>query len=481
MVRGEQTSGDGIPVATSAVETIDVAITTRLLRAIRAAVVTDSLDALTAALDAGTAAVSFDGDEPGDGPDTGLTVIQALEELKNAISARQAELTVSCFAAQRARDEARNATLPDGRQIDEVDTARLVGSQLGLARRTSPSRGTRLLRLAQRLHADLPNTYAALRAGQISEWQASLVTRETKDLSSEDRETVDAAIAPELGCVSDWRLETTARELALSLDPEAATRRRVAAESGRHVTMRSAADSMARISALLPIADGMAIFTTLDQAASAPEEGDTRTRSQRMADELLARVTGGGGSSPSPGVAVNLLVPLDALTGDTPAYLDGCGPVPADVAREFIEKSGEKLRRIFSAPGSGDLIAMESKARCYPGPLATFIRLRDQRCRSPHCGASITQIDHITPHARGGETSERNGEGYCARCNLVKEHPEMHVGGNGSETTITTGGLRSTSRPPAPPGNPPPVDSRVERRVIDLYWGERVNAIPPAA
>lgn len=470
MVQGEDTSSDGSAGS-------GAAITTRLLRAIRVAVVTDSLDELITAL-ATDSPGSTDGDtsevdEPA--ADTVMSVIRALEELKNAISARQADLAVNCYAAQRDRDRALNLTMPRARQLDESDTARVIGAQLGLARRTSPQRGTHLLRLAHRLHDDLPHTYEALQAGRISEWQAQLVTREACHLDHEHTTAVDEALTPLLGHVSDQHLQDRARELVLTLDPEAATAARQLAENGRHVTLRRAPESMTRLSALLPMADGLQLMTALTGAAQTVEASrhdrpkDRRTRGQLMADTLVTAVTGHPAAlapefpaasrtddpadCPAP-VTVNLLVPLGTLTGHTPAHLEGFGPIPADLARDLIATAGERVRRIFAHPDTGQLIAMESRARHYPGLLATFIKLRDRRCRTPHCGAPITQIDHIRAHHAGGPTTADNGQGVCTTCNLVKEHPDYAVTGDSRRTTTSTGGLSVDSTPPAPPGDP---------------------------
>ena len=61
----------------------------------------------------------------------------------------------------------------------------------------------------------------------------------------------------------------------------------------RHVCLRPAPDTMSRLSALLPVAQGVAIYAALCKAADSTlaTRGD-RTRSQIMADELVTRVTG---------------------------------------------------------------------------------------------------------------------------------------------------------------------------------------------
>lgn len=201
-----------------------------------------------------------------------------------------------------------------------------------------------------------------------------------------------------------------------------------------------------------------------------------------MADTLVERVTG---RSPAdvPEFEVSLILSLDSLTGDTPADIPGYGPVPADLVREWIADPDKatQIRRLFSYPGTGDLIGMESRSRCYTGLLADFIALRDRTCRTPYCDAPIRHTDHITAHSRGGATSERNGQGLCERCNLVKEHPDYLVGGDAGETCVITGGLTATSRPPAPPGLPPPIDSSIARSLMNIEARQYFSNLRPSS
>ncbi|GGB47339.1 hypothetical protein GCM10011492_43110 [Flexivirga endophytica] len=197
-----------------------------------------------------------------------------------------------------------------------------------------------------------------------------------------------------------------------------------------------------------------------------------------MADALVERVTGRTRADNATDVQVNLLMPLDSLTGGTPGFVPGYGPVPADLVRDWFthgHPTGPLVRRLFTHPGTGDIIGMESRARRYPGLLAWLILFRDQVCRTPWCGAPIRHTDHIHPHATGGPTAERNGQGLCARCNYVKEHPDYHVTGTAAETTTNAGGFTATSHPPAPPGLPPPTTSYVERSLMDITWHHSVS------
>lgn len=419
-------------------------------------------------------------------PDVALQLIRALEECKNAATAAQAQLTVVVHDAQTAADQARG--------IDANETARVVGSQLGLARRISPRLGTRFLGVATAMD-EMPHTAAALRAGVIGEWQATQLVAETAFLSLVGRQSVDTAVQHLLGKTSDPKLAGAARAAAYRADPGAFVARRAKAERERRVSLRPAPDCMTLLTALLPVADGVACHAALNGAAPAGPE-DRRGKGQRMADALVERITGrparlappaasdsdsdsdssnlgsrdshilsDSGTSKSrrhaardtaaSPVAVHLLVPMESFTGDAEGHLEGFGPIPSDVVREFLaqhEADGGLIRRVFTAPGTGELVAMDWRARAFPGLLAAFVRLRDQVCRTPFCGAPIKHIDHIQPVAHGGHTDVHNAAGDCERCNYAKEHPDLHVSGDSAEYVVRARGLEATSRAPAPPG-----------------------------
>src|SRR6478736_575393 len=114
-----------------------------------------------------------------------LDRIRALEDTKARLCAEQAELTVRLDETVRARHE--QARVPAARR------GRDVAGLIGFARRESPAKGSRLLGLAHAL-TEQPHTLAAMHAGVLSEWRATLITRETSCLSRGDRALVDAEI-----------------------------------------------------------------------------------------------------------------------------------------------------------------------------------------------------------------------------------------------------------------------------------------------
>lgn len=90
------------------------------------------------------------------------------------------------------------------------------------------------------------------------------------------------------------------------------------------------------------------------------------------------------------------------------------------------------FRRLFTAPtgsksGSGPIVGGDPARRRFTGWLADLIKLRDQSCRNPYCGAPIRHIDHIARHSDGGPTSYSNGRGVCERCNYVREMPGWQI------------------------------------------------------
>lgn len=384
--------------------------------------------------------------------------ITELERLKSVHAAEQARLTAQFDAIRRAEEEARG--------VPAAKRGRGVGSQIALARRDSPNKGGRHLGFARALVHEMPHTLAALASGALSEWRASLIVKESACLAVEDRRELDEEMCADPsrleGC-GDARIQADAKAIAYRLDPHAVVERAAKAEAARAVWIRPAPDCMTYVTALLPVAQGVSVYAALKREADAT--GDGRSRNQVMADTLVQRVTGRAAATAVP-VAVNLVLSDETLMGGHgPAVLSDYGPIPAEIACKLIERavtdpdSKATLRRLYARPDSGALVAMDSTARLFPKGLARFIRLRDQRCRTPYCDAPIRHIDHITGRARGGQTSGYNGQGLCEHCNYVKELAAWkaeagtdEVGRHTTDLTTPTGQRHHSTAPPILPG-----------------------------
>lgn len=383
--------------------------------------------------------------------------IRELEDLKAAAAAAQARLTARFDASQRQAQA--DAGIPARRQGEGI------ASQIALARRESPVRGAIHLGLAKILTTEMPCTLAAMTTDGLSEWRAMLLVRETACLTLADRQTVDATLCgnPEtLEGLSDRALVAEVKRLAYKLDPEAAVRRASRAEADRFVSLRPAPDTMSWLSASLPVVQGVSVFAALGRAAdSLRAAGDPRSRSQIMADTLVERVTGLTRPGDVPVEVKLVMTDRSWLQGDSePAHLEGYGPVPAGWARDLvadaIEGTRAWIRRLYTAPGDGRLIAMDSRARCVPEGLGSFVEARDQFCRTPWCGAPLRHKDHAVPHDADGETSEPNIQGLCERCNHAKQamgwRARPRPGPRHTVETTTPTGHTYRSTAPPPPG-----------------------------
>ena len=113
------------------------------------------------------------------------------------------------------------------------------------------------------------------------------------------------------------------------------------------------------------------------------------------------------------------------------------------------------FHRLYTAPGTGDLVALDSRSRTAPAGLASFIRTRDQRCRTPWCDAPIRHFDHIIPWHHNGTTTLNNGAGLCEACNHTKELPgwssRPRPGPRHTLDVTTPTGHSYTSNAPQPP------------------------------
>ncbi|MFI2565008.1 hypothetical protein ACH488_12730, partial [Paenarthrobacter sp. NPDC018779] len=271
--------------------------------------------------------------EPVGGSGVLVGLLRGLEDLKSAVSAAQARVAVAFDLAQRREQAAAG--------VPVSERGRGVGAQVALARRESPNKGARLLGLAKALVTEMPRTLAAFESGQLNEWRATLLVRETACLSVEDRCAVDEELAADTGTfegAGDRRIVALVKAAAYRRDPASVTRRAAYAVNERSVGLRPAPDTMTYLTALLPVAQGVAAYAALTQVAgTARSQGDARSKGQVMADTLVERLTGTPGGAAGVHLEV-VMTDRTLLQGDSePARLKGYGIVPAGWARELVK------------------------------------------------------------------------------------------------------------------------------------------------
>ncbi len=436
-----------------------------------------------------------------------VDAMRALEDVKCAAAAAQAELAVAIVRAEVAAAEAacdaaerdtaeRDAVARDGfggavesaalsrsragsrvRERKVMQARRSGIGQVALARRESPARAQVLVGVGEALVNEMPHTLAAVRCGAVNEYRAQILVTATACLDKEARARVDRELCSDPGAlqgVGTKRLKALVERAAYREDPVAVVRRNERCEAERGVSMRPAPGGMVYLTTLVPLAQGVAVYANLQRTADAARaSGDERSRAQLMADTLVERVTGQATADAVP-VAVNLIMSDATLlaSGHEPAVMDGGHMVPAQAARELVAtamdsletlddvdlpvKVGAWVRRVYADAG-GNLIAMDSRRRTFPEGLGALLRVRDQGlCRTPWCDAPIAHADHVTPHVAGGATSAANGQGLCAGCNYTKQangwtqHADPDAPRH-TVTTVTPTGHTYTSTAPAAP------------------------------
>lgn len=401
-----------------------------------------------------------------------LRVVTVLEATKGAAAALQARATVVFVEDQDTR-VAQDAADGVVSAREARCRRRAARAEVALARRCSPGQADRHVGLAAGLVHDLPLTMSALTAGDISEWRATIVARETACLTHEDRMEADRRLAEGLTSLGDKALAAAAHRASADLDQEALVRRRRKAAASRSVSVRPAPDGMAWLSVLGPLVDVVGAFAALtkaeqtrhvatgDPAVDAARATDGRGRGAWMADTALERLSGRAEGQVQP-VEVGLVMREEALvrTGEGAAdcgdrdevEVPGWGAMPGEMAREHLLRLCDSdtqtwLRRLWTSPGGRDLVAMDSARRLFSGVLRQLVELRDATCRVPWCGAPVREIDHVAAHSRGGRTSAANAMGDCQAHNLVKEAPGWRAevtstgldpGGGPHEVSLTT-------------------------------------------
>ena len=362
-------------------------------------------------------------------PEAQIDLISALEDLKSAACGAQAETAVAYDAARRSAEAEQG--------VSARRQGRGVAAEIALARKESVHRGQVLIGFAKTMCAETPHLLARLKDGSLSEFRAMLAIRELNCLSAEDRGVADIELfaSPKtLEGLGTRKLVGKVKRLVCELDPAAVVRRRSNAESDRHVSLRPAPDTMAYLTALVPVAQGVAAYAALTRdAASMQAAGDPRSKGQLMSDLLVARVTGvpmnndEDTAPPAVPVGINLVMSDTTLAGGNGPGLIESEPIPAEVARllaaHALEQGSELdnwIRQLYTNP-SGRLVAMTSKQRTFPNGLADLLRLKGHGvCANPWCDAPIRHIDHIKPVEEGGKTDADNGHGTWVAGIIVK-------------------------------------------------------------
>lgn len=144
-----------------------------------------------------------------------------------------------------------------------------------------------------------------------------------------------------------------------------------------------------------------------------------RTSGQRRADALKemairSRTAPADGRRPAP--SFSILVDYPTLAGRVCELAQGIVVSPGSLVPWLTEAYFE--RAVFTP---GTRVEVSPTARLFTGATKRAIELRDRECTHPYCDRSTgCQVDHVTPYAEGGPTTQENGRLLCGFHNRLR-------------------------------------------------------------
>ncbi|WP_344724985.1 DUF222 domain-containing protein, partial [Agrococcus terreus] len=263
-----------------------------------------------------------------------------------------------------------------------------IEAEVGFARGESPFVGAALTSTAIALCSVLPRTLAALTEGRVSEYHTRVVAEQTSHLSDAHRKEIDVLIAHRLGKASTSQLRRLIQGHAYRLDRAAAEARVEDNKRQRRVCKDPAGDGLVYVTAELPAHQGAAVMETLtrltnqrlDQGQALDTDGTPLGRDEVMTDIFVELLTG---QTTADGVAAEVVVVMHDTTlfgaDELPAWLLGEGPLPAGTVKNWLADPNvtKSLRRLYTRPSDGQLVAMDSKRRRFPEGMAKMLRIRE--------------------------------------------------------------------------------------------------------
>jgi hypothetical protein len=290
-----------------------------------------------------------------------------------------------------------------------------VVAEISAALNISRGRAAGQLHYAIDLRERLPKVAEVFAAGAIDfPMMAELVNRGENVTDPDLLANLDAAFAqwaPTWMKMSGPKLTERIDMWVEKFDPTGVRQPRPVRDD-RYVEIGPISPGMAGIWAKLPMHQGAAVDTRLDEIAATVCRDDPRTTHQRRADALSALAAGqtrlacGCGDHQCPAAAplpplgqvvIEVIAEQAAVEGTSqnPGYLRGFGAMPAAMLRELAATA--RLRPVPLPPPIGEPGYRPSAA------LARFIRCRDLTCRFPGCDApaQVCDIDHTVPFPQG--------------------------------------------------------------------------------
>ncbi|MCG2621724.1 HNH endonuclease [Arthrobacter sp. I2-34] len=344
---------------------------------------------------------------------------------------------------------------------------------------------------AAQICTHLPDTLAAMTAGDLDLPRAVAIARGSADLPAGILPEFEKAVVPGAGTITKEGVQARARTARHRLHPEDLEVRHKRAFETRDVAVVPQDDGMAELWIRTGADKAFLIYDRVQALArSLQGPGESRTLPQLRADALTDLMAGCGtpacsdasgeapastlsGASKPPGggpatepvaTAVAVTLPLETAAGlsNEPGDLVGYGPITAGQARELASLAKAWLPVLTDDHGRA--VAAARALRIPPAWLKRLVRLRDRHCRFPGCrrAAARCETDHIIAWDDGGDTTLENLQCLCKAHHRAKHHGgwKASPGPNGRICWTARTGHRYSTDPdegwdiswPRPPG-----------------------------
>ncbi|HWI43064.1 MAG TPA: HNH endonuclease [Nocardioides sp.] len=289
----------------------------------------------------------------------------------------------------------------------------------------------------------LPKINAQVLAGRCPTWRAAQVAELTRPLSAQAAAWVDAQLAFLVGRCTWAQVGRLVEEAIARFDPELAEAERQAAADQRHFDIDTGdvgINGLVTVTGLLDAADA----TDLDEAIGRRarlmgrlgHDGSMDVRRSEAVGEMARQdltldlevmdEETGEISIASPGRKAEVHVHLTDATlkgeqGGAIGRNEATNtPVLAEQIRQWLQTCGTVIVR--PVIDLADHVPVDSYE--IPDRLRRQVELRDHHCKFPGCTrrASACDLDHATPHGRGGPTCPCNLVPLCRRHHRAKTH-----------------------------------------------------------
>jgi hypothetical protein len=344
----------------------------------------------------------------------------------------------------------------------------------------------RLIWESSRIVHVLPKTNTALRDGEISYRHAQVMIDQTSTLPDEASADFEHELLPFAKTLTVAKFAAVARKKRESLHPESITERHTAAVEERRVWVDPQEDGMAFLGAQLSAEVALAAYDRLTEIAMAQKSpDDARTLAQKRADAMSDLLIDGDTCAAAAdegtghGVRAKVLVTVPVLTllgrSETPANLEGYGPVDPEMARQ-LAADAPSFARVLTDPVTSAILDFDRTKYAVPADLRMVLRVRDETCRAPGCNraAARCDVDHSVDWANGGTTCAGNLSHLCEFHHNLKHHTRVRLRnlGDGRIEWKTPSGRTYITHPAntvgSPPGEAPPGEA--DRAGPDPDW-----------